>query len=168
MLAFDNTNKVLSNLVKSRLLYARLLDRLCNAMPEDVWFKSFNVQTDNAPPPMDLTPGPNAKRYMISLTGFATASTASNPAQARNEENIRLAELMNKLKKWFCEDGVDDNQVSIFLGARFRAPRLITATVMTLPTPLETDPAMLKALDAPKEGLDFSMTMSFELPQKGL
>jgi hypothetical protein len=162
----DQKAKTLNNLIHSRIRYARLLNYLCKAVPDNVWFKSFNVQADTSPPPTDLTPLPNAKRYMISLTGFATASTGSSPGQARNEENVKLAELMNNLKKWFCEDGVDENQVSIFLGARFRQPRLITATVTTLPAPLETDPVMLKALDAPKEGLEFSMTLSFELPQK--
>jgi len=156
----------LNNLIHSRIRYARLLNYLCNAVPDGVWFKSFNVQTDNSPLPSDLPPLPGAKRYMISLTGYTTASSSGNPAQARKEENDRLAELMNNLAHWFCEDGVDKDRVSIFLGARFRAPRLIAATVTNLPPPVETDPLVLKALDAPKEGLEYSMTLSFELPQQ--
>lgn len=163
----EQKNTTLSNLIHSRIRYARLLSYLCNAVPDNVWFKSFNVASDNTPAPADLPPLPGAKRYMISLTGYATASPGVNAAQAREEEDHKLADLMNNLKHWFCEDGVDKDQVSIFLGARFRQPRLITTSVTTLPPPAETDPVILKALEPPKEGLEFTMSLSFELPQQG-
>jgi len=157
----------LNDLIHSRIMYGRLLSYLMKAVPDGVWFRSFNVLPDNGPPPADLTPLPNAKRYMISLTGYTTAKVESFGPEARKDQDDRLAELMNNLKSWFCDNGVDDKQISIFLGARFRQPRLISKTVTTLPTPMETDAEVLKALAAPKEGLEFSMTMSFELPRKG-
>jgi len=148
----------LDNLIQSRIRYSRLLDRLCDAVPDGVWFKSFNVLPDNAPPPPGTLPG--GKRYMISLTGYTTGKDAL-------EQNARLTTLMNNLDNWFRVVDVDPKTgINRRLGARFKQPHLIGANWGPVPQPVEKDPKVLKALDAPKDGLDFSMTLGFELPQK--
>lgn len=152
----------LDNLIQSRLRYARLLDYLCNTVPEGVWFRSFNMQPDNTPPGPGSLPG--AKRYMISLTGYTTGGSG---ATAALEQRNRLKDLMDKLEYWFREVSVDSKTgINGFVGGKFNRPKLVSTVVTSVPQPNERDPKILKALDPPKDGLDFSMTLSFELPMK--
>ncbi|MGD0092183.1 MAG: hypothetical protein ABSE73_19890 [Planctomycetota bacterium] len=161
---FEEKNKVLNNLMQSRIRYARLLYTLAKTVPEGAWFKSFNVSADSGVTPPDVLPG--AKRFMIALTGFTTSPQRGNPAQARRDEQESLVALMNNLESAFCT--VDKNtKVNTFLGARFRPPKVPQRQVAALPPPPTADPG-LKAAELPKEGLDFSLTMSFELPQQAL
>ena len=148
--------QTLDKLIQSRVRFARVLDRLCDAVPpEGAWFRSFNVMVDSSPAPVT---GPSlGKRYMINLNGYTVGNTDVDRVQ-------KLADLMMSLEKQFRERDVDKRGINMFLNARFDRPRLINRNfVSSIPPPIETDPKVLKALKPPKEGIDFVMSMSFEL-----
>jgi Tfp pilus assembly protein PilN len=148
----------LDNLNQSRIRYGRLLNQLCNSMPDGVWFRTFTVGADSQP----VTPG-GGKRYQISLTGYTTAGTPL-------EMDKKLTELMNNLKREFSiapeqrpENAGPDFGWSKFINARFDAPNLLgKALVDVMPTPT-LDPKQ-RTVEIPKTGLDFQMTFSFEMP----
>ena len=145
----------LDKLIDSRVRFARILDRLADSVPtEGAWFRSFNVAPDAAP----STGVPGAgKRYVINLTGYTTGNTELDRAQ-------QLTDLMNRLEQQFRERDVDAKSgVNKFLSARFDRPTLLARTLSPVPAPAITDPKILKALNVPKEGLDFTLTMSFEM-----
>jgi hypothetical protein len=147
----------LDKLIQSRVRFARVLDRLCDAVPpEGAWFRSFNVTADSSPAP--ISAGPSlGKRYMINLTGYTVGNTDVDRVQ-------KLSDLMMNLEKQFRERDVDKRGINMFLNARFDRPRLVNRNFTpTINPPQETDPKVLKALKAPKEGIDFVMSMSFEL-----
>ncbi|MCY3019463.1 MAG: hypothetical protein NTW87_10615 [Planctomycetota bacterium] len=149
----------LTNLMRSRIRYARLMDSLCNAVPEGVWFRSFNVRVGGSDSGTGQTP--LGKRYTIALTGFIIGKDGL-------EREDRFKKLMDKLDEWFVKAYPDPskNGVNTFLGARFDKPRLISKVVAKVPPPKEKDERLNKAMDVPEDGLDFSMTLSFEVPQK--
>ncbi len=146
--------QTLDKLIMSRLRYARLLDRLCDAVPaEGAWFRSFNVTGDAG----GGGGGPQiGKRYQINLTGYAVGNTDL-------DRNQKLAELLMNLERQFRERDVDKRGINTFLNARFDRPKLIGKTESGLPVPTDPDPKVVAALKAPKVGLDWVMTMTFEL-----
>lgn len=147
--------QTLDKLIQSRVRFARVLDRLCDAVPEGAWFRSFNVGPDTSPAAAGIAMG---KRYMINLNGFTVGNTDVDRVQ-------KLSDLMLNLEKQFRERDVDKRGINMFLNAKFDRPRLIKRDfVKSIPTlPPDTDPKILKALRPPTEGIDFVMTLSFEL-----
>lgn len=152
--------KTLDNLIQSRVRFARLLDTLTNSMPkEGVWFRTFSIQPI-AGGGGGL--GAGGKKYQINLQGYTTA-----PSEL--DRRALLTELINNMEDRFRVQDVDPKTgISNFLGVKFDRPRLIGFTeisgVPDLPT--DTDPKIVRALKPrmSKVGLDFSMTLSFELP----
>ena len=152
--------KALNNLIQSSVRYGRVLHRLCNAIPDGVWFRTFTVSPDPTPA---LTPT-SGKRYQIALTGY---TTGSEPL----EMNRKLTELMRNLMREFDVPSSDTPPVlpvgpdygwCKFINAKFATPKLIGATQAELGTPIDIDPKA--RITAPKQGLDFQLTLSFELP----
>ena len=155
----------LTSLLGDRIPYARLLDTLCDAVDRvpGAWFSTFSVGPDSSPAPAQIgmvgTPG---KRYMVNLTGYTTGATAL-------EMDQKLKDLINSLSYHFIkrEDRVDDKGFNKFIGASFDQPKLSAKSSTTLPAPDNVkDPKQLKAINAPTEGLNFQMTLSFSLAPK--
>jgi len=152
--------KTLDNLIQSRVRFARLLDTLTNSMPKDgVWFRTFSIQPIGGG---GGGLGGSGKRYQINLQGFTTA-----PSEL--DRRALLTELINNMEDRFRVQDVDPKTgISNFLGVKFDRPRLIGFTEVTsIPElPAETDPKILRVMKPKmsKVGLDFSMTLSFELP----
>jgi len=152
--------KTLDNLILSRVRFARVLDTLVNAMPkEGVWFRTFSIQ-----PIAGGGGGLGAagKKYQINFQGYTTA-----PSEL--DRRALLTELMNNMVDRFRVQDVDAKTgVSNFLGVKFDQPRLIGFTEVTSLPDLaaETDPKIVRALKPKmtKLALDFSMTLSFEMP----
>lgn len=153
--------KTLDDLIQSRVRFARVLDSLANAMPkEGVWFRTFSIQPLAAVGAPGL--GGGGKKYQINLQGFTTAPS-------EQERRTLLTELINNIETRFRVEDVDPKTgVSNFLGVKFDRPRLIGFVEMNaLPElPQGTDPKIVAALKprTTKQALDFSMTLSFELP----
>lgn len=154
----DLTKKIttLTNLIATRLLYTRLMDTLCDAtnQVDGAWFRSFTVTPDG------LSQG-GGKRFQLSLTGYTTGGSDL-------ERDQKLKDMISSLTYWFRErQDVVDKETSFnkFIGATFERPVLITeSTVPAMPQPVNiTDAGQLKAINAPKEGLDFNLTISFAL-----
>jgi len=152
----------LDNLQQSRVRYARLLDRLCNSVPDNVWFRTFTIGNDNQP----AAPG-GGRRYMISLSGYAAGST-------KLEMDRKIIELLNNMKREFSvrpegpppANAPADYGWNKFINAKFDAPNLLRTTFMKdLPAPPgDLDEKIRKSIDVPRQGLDFTMTFSFEMP----
>lgn len=156
----------LDNLNQSRIRHARVLDRLCNATPDGVWFRTFSIIPDNANIP-SITPA--GKRYQISLTGYTTGSNEL-------EMNKKLKELIISLENEFGvlqdKDKPAKGQLpppnigfSEFLGLRFDKPQYLQGNfIPRLPDPVVSDPKILKQINTPTQGLDFSLKLGFQLP----
>jgi Tfp pilus assembly protein PilN len=147
--------QTLDTLTRSRVRYGRLFEVFSNAVPaEGLWLKTMNIQPEAGA----VSPG-GGKRYVISMTGYAVGSDAMD---RRN----RLAEFLTKLEDLFVKNTsqVDPKTgVHKFLQAKFNPPRLVATNLITLPVPPAADLEVLKDAVLPKQGLDFSMTISFEL-----
>ncbi|HYG74080.1 MAG TPA: hypothetical protein VEK08_03665 [Planctomycetota bacterium] len=147
----------LDKLIQSRVRFARILDRLCDAVPPDgAWFRSFNVVADNTA--SSGLPGAG-KRYKINLSGYTTGETDLDQAQ-------RLFDLMTRLEKEFRERDVDAKTgVNMFLSAKFDRVTLVNRGATTIPAPQLNDKEkkLLKALKIPTNGMDFVLTMGFEM-----
>lgn len=160
----------LTNLSDGRMRYGRLFEKLCNSMPDGVWFRTFSVASDNVQSRFFKNPL-GGKRYMIAFTGYSTGET---PKDMDN----KLTELMTNLRVQFGvpkdgetakpnADGSDpvDWGFNKWLGARFDPPRLLgTNFVGTLPAPPPMSPEQKKVLNPPTSGLDFRMNFTFEMP----
>ncbi|MFH0939122.1 MAG: hypothetical protein V1899_07575 [Planctomycetota bacterium] len=150
--------KALNNLIQSNARYGRVLHRLCNAMPNGVWLRTFAVTSDPNPSAMPTS----GKRYQIALTGYTTGLTAL-------EMDRKLTDLMNNFRREFeVPDKLPVGQPlppdfgwCKFINAKFSLPQLIGATRVDLAAP-DIDPKI--KISVPKEGLDFQLTLSFELP----
>jgi len=152
----------LNNLLQSRVRFCRVLDRLCNSVPEGVWFRTFTISPDVMP----QSPG-GGKRYMISLSGYAAGSTEV-------DMNRKLTELRTNMRREFNvrpEGPVPANAPADFgwnkfINAKFDAPNLLGKTIVpNLPGPPgDLDEKVRKNIDIMKAGLDFNMTISFEMP----
>jgi hypothetical protein len=154
----------LDNLNQSRMRYGRLLNKLCDSMPEGVWFKGFSVTTDAAG---GGGPGGGGKRYMITLQGTVTGATPV-------EMDKRITELVNGMvrefsivrEEWKGPPGATPPPLygySKELGAKFFRPEISSIQFINLPVP-DLKPEVIKAINPPTTGLDFSMTFGFEMP----
>jgi type IV pilus assembly protein PilN len=159
--ALEQKVAALDTLTLSRVRFARLLNQLCNSVPDGVWFRSFSIGGDSSP-------SAGGKRYQISLTGYATGMTDL-------EMKRKLSDLMNNMKREFSvrpEDLPPNSPPDIglckFLNAKFDAPYLLGTTLVDMPNP-DVEEKVRKTLDAPKKGLDFQMKFSFEMlpPKQG-
>jgi Tfp pilus assembly protein PilN len=148
----------LESLIYSRVRYARLLDRLCDAMPDGAWFKSFNVQRIGGGGGL----GKGGDVYQINVTGF----TIGNSELDRNQ---KLTELMNNLEYHFRVVDCDPKTgLNNFCGAIFERPNLSSKGSGTAPAPTDKDPRVAQVLLklAPKDAINFVMSLKFELPLK--
>jgi Tfp pilus assembly protein PilN len=153
--------KTLDDLIQGRIRYGRLLDTLANAMPaEGVWFRSFSIQPLNSTARAGF--GSSAgKQFQINLQGFTQAPT-------EKERRDRLTDLYNNIENAFLVKDVDPKtKINKFMGLKFDAPRVVGfSEVTSVPEFKDADPKILQALQPQitKQGLDFSMTLTFELP----
>jgi Tfp pilus assembly protein PilN len=150
----------LESLIYSRIRYARLLDRLCDAMPDGAWFKSFSIQK--------VAGGGGAMgkgggdKYQINFTGFTIGASEL-------DRNQRLTDLMNNLEYHFRVVDCDPKTgLNNFCGAIFDRPKLTQKGSGTAPTPSDKDPRISQVLQklAPKDAINFVMSLRFELPAK--
>jgi Tfp pilus assembly protein PilN len=156
----------LENLQQSRIRYARLLDRLCDANPDGVWFRTFNVVPEVAGV-VSGSAGTGGKRYQVALTGYTTGATDQ-------EMDEKLVVLLNNIRSQFSvlkEDTITpvtaplDFGFDKFISAKFDSPispRRILVNEMPLPTNL--DIKSKKNVEIYKRGLDFILNVSFEMP----
>jgi Tfp pilus assembly protein PilN len=155
--------KQLDNLTHSRLRYARLLHRLCNAVTQTdgAWLRTFNIDDAGQS-------APNAgRRYNVTITGYACGNTPL-------EMDSKLIEFVGKLRQEFeiapdkdfppGEPPKDDVGWCKFINARFYPPVLIAKAKTGLNAPSDIDARVLKQMHVPTTALDFQMTMVFELP----
>ena len=160
----------LDNLSRSRIRYARVLNQLCNAVPEGVWFKTFSVTPDNTAPALGVGVGGTGKRYQIALTGYTTGAS-------QLEMDRKLTELLENLTRAFEVPAESAKPAagqpvppefgwSKFIGAKFDRPRVIGLQYGDIPKPIEIDPKASKLIETPHNGNEFTMTLSFELPPK--
>jgi hypothetical protein len=162
----DELNKKIADLDDlnlSRVRFARLFDRLTNAVPENVWFRSFTVAPDAS---VSLRYPPAGRRYAITMNGNAVGATTL-------ERNHKITELLSNLEKQFNipPESVqapsplpDDYGFCKFVGARFERPKPngITTTAIV---PLQgLDPKVVQQINAPKEGADFTVQIVFDMP----
>ncbi len=163
----DELNKKIADLDDlnlSRVRFARLFDRLTNAVPpEGVWFRSFVVAPDAS---ASLRYAPAGRRYAITMTGNAIGPT--------NLERYRkITELLSNIEKQFNippeaapvpNPLPDDYGFCKFVGARFERPRPSGISTTNLPIMTGVDPKILAQLNPPKEGADFSVQLVFDMP----
>src|SRR5580765_2231130 len=81
----------LDDLNLSRVRFARLFDRMTNAVPEGVWFRSFAVTPDAT---VSTRYMPAGRRYAIVMNGNAAGATTL-------ERNHKITELVSNLEKQF-------------------------------------------------------------------
>ena len=162
----DQLNKKIADLDDlnlSRVRFARLFDRLTNAIPEGVWFRSFTVAPDSS---VSLRYLPAGRRYAITMSGNSVGAT-------NLERNHKFTELLSNLEKQFNippesapppSPLPDEYGFCKFIGARFERPipsGISTATI----SPLKgMDEKILKQINAPKEGADFTVKIVFDMP----
>jgi hypothetical protein len=153
----------LDDLNLSRVRFARLFDRMTNAVPEGVWFRSFSVNPDAS---ISLRYAPAGRRYVITMSGNAIGATPQ-------ERDHKITELLSNLEKQFNippenapvpNPPPEDFGFCKFIGARFERPRPSGITTGTL-TPLSgIDPKLVVQINPPKEGADFSVQVVFDMP----
>lgn len=155
--------KQLDNLTQSRLRYARLLHRLCNAVTQTdgAWLRTFNIDDAGQASP------DSGRRYNVLITGYACGGTPL-------EMDRKLIEFVGKLRQEF-EIAPDKDfppgeppAATVgwckFINARFYPPLITATTIGALGAPSDIDPRVLKQMHVPTKALDFQMTMVFEMP----
>ena len=148
----------LESLIYSRVRYARLLDRLCDAMPDGAWFKSFNIQKVAGGGGI----GQGGDKYQINFSGYTVGTTELDRAQ-------KLTELMNNLEYHFRVVDCDPKSgLNNFCGAIFDRPTLSQRNTSKPPVPIDKDERVRKVLEklTPSDAFDFVMSLKFELPAK--
>src|ERR1043165_2214342 len=162
----DDLNKKiqdLDDLNLSRVRFARLFDRLTNAVPEGIWFRSFAVTPDATVSTKYLAAG---RRYAIVMNGNASGNSIQ-------ERNHKITELVSNLEKQFNippESAPVPNPVPEdfgfckFIGARFERPKLSGISTAALSPMTGMDPKQIAVLNPPKDGADFSVTIVFDMP----
>jgi Tfp pilus assembly protein PilN len=178
----EKVNSILS-LEDSRVRWARVLDRIRLAVPDDCVLRRFNYRPEAA-----AAPGvPTGKRFTISLQGAAAGETLQ-------ECNTKVLEFKKRLKQQLgvVEAGTTPEAgptpvtgpaapappgaapavptgdqlppgYSKFLGLRFEEPIIESMNPMTAGLPKPTDPKLATKLVAPSKALEFSMTVSFSM-----
>lgn len=153
----------LDDLNLSRVRYARLFDRLTNAMPEGVWFRSFSVSPDSS---VSLRYAPAGRRYAVTMNGNAIGENTAI-------RNHKFTELLSNLEKQFNVPPEsapvpnpipDDYGFCKFIGARFERPIPSGISTSGLNALQGMDPKQLLKINAPKEGADFSVKIAFDMP----
>ena len=153
----------LDELNLNRVRFARLFDRLTNALPEGVWFRSFAFAPDAS---VSTRYAPAGRRYSITMAGNSIGATSQ-------ERNHKVTELISNLQKQFNippENAPvptpvpDDFGFCKFIGARFEQPRPSGIMLVTLSPLTGIDPKLVLLINAPKEGADFTLTISFDMP----
>ena len=148
----------LEKLDQGRVRWTRVLNQLCEGTPDETWFRSFNIGSDTSAAAALAAPG--GKRFQIALTGYAVGTT---PKDMDN----KLTQLLDQLSEKFGAPGDRPEQeggpmpapkLDPFLRLKFDRPRILSYNRIDIPK--GGDP---KAFYPPK-GLDFSLTISFELP----
>ncbi|HLX63465.1 MAG TPA: hypothetical protein VKX17_19500 [Planctomycetota bacterium] len=162
----DKLNKKiqdLDDLNLSRVRFARLFDRLSNAVPEGVWFRSFSVAPDSS---VSVRYQPAGRRYAIVMNGNAVGAS-------QQERALKLTQLLSNLKKQLNippdeftppTPTPEDFGFCKFIGARFEQPKVSGFATAPLPTMQNMDPKQLAILNPPKEGADFMVTIVFDMP----
>jgi len=162
----DELNKKIADLDDlnlSRVRFARLFDRLTNAVPEGVWFRSFTVAPDAT---VSLRYLPAGRRYAITMNGNAVGATTL-------ERNHKFTELLSNLEKQFNippesapapNPLPDDYGFCKFIGARFERPKPSGISTTNIVALTGLDEKILKQLNPPKEGADFSVQIVFDMP----
>lgn len=162
----DELNKKiadLDNLNQSRVRFARLFDRLTNAVPEGVWFRTFQVGPDAS---VSLRYQPAGRRYSINMTGNAVGAT-------QQERYHKITELLSNLEKQFNippesapvpTPVPDDYGFCKFVGARFERPKPSGISSTPIPPLTGMDAKVVSQINAPKEGADFSVQIIFDMP----
>ena len=153
----------LDDLNLSRVRYARLFDRLTNAIPEGVWFRTFTVAPEAS---TSLRYLPAGRRYAITMQGNAVATTPL-------ERNHKVTELLSNLEKQFNippESALPPNPIPEdygfckFIGARFERPRPDGIATSTISVLQGLDEKVVKTISVPKEGADFRINFIFDMP----
>ncbi len=146
--------EAVDKLEQGRIKYARLLDRLCEAVNrvDGAWFREFNITPEGA------MPGGGA-RYRIDLPGYVIGNT---PLERKQKYNA----LLDNLTYFFRKQDVPPDEkdgFNVFLNAKFFEPKFGGYTDFITP-PQPVDPE-LKKNNAPKEkgALEFLLSMSFQL-----
>jgi len=155
----------LENLSRSRVRFGRVLDRLCNAVPEGVWFKSCQVMKDPLAPKYPAN-APGGQAYKIVMSGYASGAD-------EDDYNRKLAEFLANLSRLFNvqrinpDPGVtvaDDYGFSPSLKLRFHEPALSGKKIEKLPLLSPANQALVKLDNPINEAESFSLSMTFELP----
>lgn len=162
----DILNKKIQDLDElnfSRVRFARLFDRLANAVPEGVWFRSFTFAPDASISPRYNTPA--GRRYAITMAGNAVGATPI-------DRDRKVTELISNIEKQFNIPPAsapvptplpEDYGFCKFIGARFETPIPSGITTSPLNVLQNIDPKAIQQLNPPKEGSDFTITMSFDM-----
>lgn len=153
----------LDELNLSRVRFARLFDRLSNAVPEGVWFRTFSFAADASVSTRYATPG--GRRYAITMSGNAVGNT-------NQERYLKFSELMNNIEKQFNippqnapvpVPTPDDFGYCKFIGARFDPPKPTNLANAALPPMQGVDPKALQQLNPPKNASDFTISLAFDM-----
>ena len=153
--------KALDNLGKTRILYGRLLTNLWKAIPDNCWLRDFQVTADN----MGANPT-GGKRYTMSFSGRTTGAKDSDRQKTLHDLIAglkRVFEVSEDTRALPGEPLSSDKGFNKFNNARFSTPFLQTEQTVDL-TQVKLDPQIANQVQQFKTGLDFQMTMSFELP----
>ncbi len=162
----DELNKKIADLDDlnlSRVRFARLFDRLTNAVPQDVWFRTFSVAPDAS---VSLRYPPAGRRYAITMNGNAIGAT-------NQDRDRKITELLSNLEKQF---NIPPESVQVpnpmpedygfckFVGARFERPTTNGIATTGISALIGLDAKVITQLNAPKEGADFAVKLIFDMP----
>lgn len=162
----DVLNKKIQDLDElnlNRVRFARLFDRLSNAVPEGVWFKTFTFAADASVSQRYATPG--GRRYSITMSGNAVGQTPQ-------ERDNKFSELIGNIEKQFNippptapvpVPTPEDFGFCKFIGARFESPKPASISVVNLPEIIGIDPKAKAQLSAPKVAQDFTISIAFDM-----
>ncbi len=157
--------EALRNLQNGRVRWARVLDRFSRSIPDGCVFKNLAVVAEGG----GLG---TAQKFRLNFTGYTSGETEQDCYR-------KLREVLTKLDRQFevvegtggedLEDAAVDlpegelpKGYSKFLRLRFDEPRIANWQMITMPTIIL--PKGEKKVRAPKRGLSFNMSMSFNLP----
>jgi len=171
----------MQTLEDSRIRWARVLDRIRKAVPEDCVLRRFSYRPEGAPAVAGV---PTGKRYTISLQG----ATAGETTQQCTEKLLKLkSQLMQQLDVPITPEtplpvvapapgpaappaagaapapGQLPPGFSKWLGLKFEEPVIESKSPLSTGVGRPADAKLVGKLVAPAKGLDFSMTISFSL-----
>jgi Tfp pilus assembly protein PilN len=162
----DTKIKALTDLSNSRVRYGKMMDLIWDAVPEGVWFRSFKVVADTS----GATVGaPGAKAYSIELLGYATGDKDSDRTNKLVELVSGLRQKLEIKDKPRTGDTVPAkygvcSQLDNVSFVHIEVPD--SKLVDTLPEPTEIDAKAKETLKPPKQALDFTMSIKFQMYQQ--